>query len=135
MLYGSWPLEHAAAHRLGLSGRELDLIRGTWITGVTLGSAWGVSVIPGGLFNVPVFLKRSGLSYDELRDLLETSVIHRFGSPAIQPADSCKIDEQSIGGLSDAVASLDILHRFLRLRFPTGPFRGNPPGVIEATEL
>ena len=25
-------------------------------------------------------------------------------------------------------------HRFLRLRFPTGPFRGNPPGVIEATE-
>ena len=26
-------------------------------------------------------------------------------------------------------------HRFLRLRFPTGPFRGNPPGVIEATDL
>jgi hypothetical protein len=26
-------------------------------------------------------------------------------------------------------------HRFLRLQFPTGPFRSNPPGVIEATEL
>jgi hypothetical protein len=26
-------------------------------------------------------------------------------------------------------------HRFLRLQFPTGPFRWNPPGVIEATEL
>ncbi|WP_437793362.1 neuraminidase-like domain-containing protein [Sorangium sp. So ce693] len=112
--------EDAAAHRLGLSGRELDLIRGTWISGVTLASAWGVSVIPGGLLNVPVFLKHSGLSYDELRDLLETSVLHRFGSPAIQPADSCKIDEQSIGGLSDAVASLDILHRFLRLRLRLG---------------
>lgn len=24
-------------------------------------------------------------------------------------------------------------HRFLRFSFPTGPFRGNPPGVIEAT--
>ncbi|WP_437894617.1 neuraminidase-like domain-containing protein [Sorangium sp. So ce124] len=112
--------EEAAAHRLGLSLRERDLIRGTSISGVTLASAWGVSVIPGGLFNVPVFLKRSGLSYNELRDLLETSVLHRFGSPAIQPADSCKIDEQSIGGLSDAVASLDILHRFLRLRLRLG---------------
>ena len=26
-------------------------------------------------------------------------------------------------------------HRFLRLQFPTGPFRWNPTGVIEATEL
>ncbi|WP_437575049.1 neuraminidase-like domain-containing protein [Sorangium sp. So ce887] len=112
--------EDAAAHRLGLSGRERDLIRGTWISGVTLASAWGVSVIPGGLFNVPVFLKRSGLSYGELRDLLETSVLHRFGSPAIQPAGSCKIEAQSIVGLSDAVASLDILHRFLRLRLRLG---------------
>ena len=26
-------------------------------------------------------------------------------------------------------------HRFLRFEFPTGPFRWNPRGVIEATEL
>jgi hypothetical protein len=26
-------------------------------------------------------------------------------------------------------------HRLLRLEFPTGPFKWNPPGVIEATEL
>jgi hypothetical protein len=26
-------------------------------------------------------------------------------------------------------------HRLLRLQFPTGPFKWNPPGVIEATEL
>jgi hypothetical protein len=26
-------------------------------------------------------------------------------------------------------------HRLLRLQFPTGPFKSNPPGVIEATEL
>jgi hypothetical protein len=26
-------------------------------------------------------------------------------------------------------------HRLLRFRFPTGPFKWNPPGLIEATEL
>ena len=26
-------------------------------------------------------------------------------------------------------------HRLLRLRFPTGPFRWNPPGLIEATDI
>lgn len=26
-------------------------------------------------------------------------------------------------------------HRFLRFEFPTGPYRSNPPGLIEATEL
>jgi hypothetical protein len=26
-------------------------------------------------------------------------------------------------------------HRFLRVQFPTGPFKWNPPGVIEATRL
>ncbi|WP_437308363.1 neuraminidase-like domain-containing protein [Sorangium sp. So ce388] len=116
----TWDPENIAAYQLGLSWRELRLIRGEPISGATLASAWGVSVIPGGLLNVPEFLERSGLSYDELRDLLETSVLHRFGSPAIQPAGSCKIEEQSIGGLSDAVASLDILHRFLRLRLRLG---------------
>ncbi|XXY16217.1 neuraminidase-like domain-containing protein [Sorangium sp. So ce216] len=116
----TWDPENIAAYRLGLSWRELRLIRGEPISGATLASAWGASVIPGGLFNVPVFLERSGLRYDELRDLLETSMLHRFGSPAIQPAGSCKIEEQSIVGLSDAVASLDILHRFLRLRMRLG---------------
>ncbi|HTN87935.1 MAG TPA: neuraminidase-like domain-containing protein [Sorangium sp.] len=116
----TWDPENIAAYRLGLSWRELRLIRGEPISGATLASAWGASVIPGGLFNVPVFLERSGLSYGELRDLLETSVLHRFGSPALQPAGSCKIEEQSISGLSDAVASLDTLHRFLRLRLRLG---------------
>ncbi|WP_437722034.1 neuraminidase-like domain-containing protein [Sorangium sp. So ce861] len=112
--------EDAAAHRLGLSARERDLIRGTPISGVTLASAWGVSVVPGGLLNVPVFLKRSGLSYDELRDLLETSVLHRFGAPAIEPEGSCTIEEQTIGGLSGDLSDLDFLHRFLRLRLRLG---------------
>ncbi|WP_437996748.1 neuraminidase-like domain-containing protein [Sorangium sp. So ce185] len=112
--------EDAAAHRLGLSPRERDLIRGTPIAGVTLASAWGVGWVPGGLLNVPEFLKRSGLSYDELRDLLETSVLHRFGSPTIEPAGSCKIEEQTIGGLSGDLSDLDFLHRFLRLRLRLG---------------
>ncbi|AGP39917.1 hypothetical protein SCE1572_38745 [Sorangium cellulosum So0157-2] len=113
-------LEDAAAHRLGLSARERDLIRGTPISGVTLASAWGVGWVPGGLLNVPEFLKRSGLSYDELRDLLETSVLHRFGSPTIEPEESCKIEEQTIGGLSGDLSDLDFLHRFLRLRLRLG---------------
>ncbi|KYG10690.1 hypothetical protein BE21_10530 [Sorangium cellulosum] len=112
--------EDAAAHRLGLSPRERDLIRGTPIADVTLASAWGVGWVPGGLLNVPEFLKRSGLSYDELRDLLETSVLHRFGSPTIEPAGSCKIEEQTIGGLSGDLSDLDFLHRFLRLRLRLG---------------
>ncbi|WP_437314752.1 neuraminidase-like domain-containing protein [Sorangium sp. So ce385] len=112
--------ENMAAYRLGLSWRELRLIRGEPISGVTLASAWGVSVIPGGLLNVPEFLKRSGLSYDELRDLLETSALHRFGSPTIAPAGSCKIEEQTIGGLSGDLTDLAFLHRFLRLRLRLG---------------
>ncbi|WP_437606635.1 neuraminidase-like domain-containing protein [Sorangium sp. So ce834] len=112
--------ENMAAFRLGLSWRELRLIRGEPISGVTLASAWGVGWVPGGLLNVPEFLKRSGLSYDELRDLLETSVLHRFGSPTIEPAGSCKIEEQTIGGLSGDLSDLDFLHRFLRLRLRLG---------------
>ncbi|WP_437741771.1 neuraminidase-like domain-containing protein [Sorangium sp. So ce1504] len=111
--------EDPAAHRLGLSPRERDLIRGTPISGASLASAWGVSWIPGGLLDVREFLKRSGLSYDELRDLLETSVLHRFGSPTIEPAGSCKIEEQSLV-LSGDLSELSFLHRFLRLRLRLG---------------
>lgn len=111
--------EDAAAHRLGLSPRERDLIRGTPISGVSLASAWGVTWFPGALLNVAEFLKRSGLSYDELRDLLETSVLHRFGSPTIEPAGSCKIEQQTIV-LSGDLSELSLLHRFLRLRLRLG---------------
>ncbi|MGK4001455.1 neuraminidase-like domain-containing protein [Sorangium sp. So ce1036] len=109
-----------AAYRLGLSWRELLLIRGEPVPNGSLASAWGVGWIPGGLFNVPEFLVRSGLSYDELRELLATSVIHRFGSPTIEPAGSCEIEEQTIDSQIGDLTDLDILHRFLRLRLRLG---------------
>jgi hypothetical protein len=50
--------------------------------------------------------------------------------------------DKALDGLVDTlmppvVAHLETAppHRFLRLQFPTGPFRWNPPGVIEATAL
>ncbi|WP_437597402.1 neuraminidase-like domain-containing protein [Sorangium sp. So ce590] len=115
--------EDAAADRLGLSSRERDLIRGTLISGVTLASAWGFAadaLLPGAMFHVSQFLERSGLSYDELLDLLGTASLHRFGVPTIVPAGSCKIEEQSITGPSDALGVLYLVHRFLRLRLRLG---------------
>jgi hypothetical protein len=50
--------------------------------------------------------------------------------------------DKALDSLMDAlmppvVAHLDTEppHRLVRLQFPTGPFKWNPPGVIEATEL
>ncbi|WP_438015326.1 neuraminidase-like domain-containing protein [Sorangium sp. So ce315] len=104
-----------AGDRLGLSPYERAVIVGNAGLGTT--SAWGFT----GAVSIPYMLKvttllaRAGLSYDELRDLLDTAVLRRFGTPALSPADSCNIEEQSVAGLSSELSALGMIHRFLRL--------------------
>ncbi|AUX35899.1 MULTISPECIES: neuraminidase-like domain-containing protein [Sorangium] len=107
-----------AVERLGLSPSEHAVIVGT-LGGLTTAAAWGLATnatLPGPLLQVPELLARTGLSQDALLDLIESSVLARFGSPAIQPAGSCKIEEQSVTGLTNVSSALATMHRFLRLQ-------------------
>ncbi|WP_437935494.1 neuraminidase-like domain-containing protein [Sorangium sp. So ce341] len=107
-----------AVERLGLSPSEHAVIVGT-MGGLTTAQAWGLAedaTLPGPLLQVPELLARTGLSRDALLDLIESSVLDRFGSPAIQPAGSCKIEEQSVTGLTNESNALATMHRFLRLQ-------------------
>jgi len=104
---------------LGLSQLERQVISGT--TSVPMNVAWDATAhpppgaLPAALLKVPEFLKRSGMTYDELLDLIDTSCLARFGTPTLVPAGSCNIDEQALTGLGDVVGALDMIHRFMRL--------------------
>ncbi|WP_437951056.1 neuraminidase-like domain-containing protein [Sorangium sp. So ce296] len=107
-----------AVERLGLSPSEHAVIVGN-MGGLTTAAAWGLAAnatLPGPLLQVPELLARTGLSHDALLDLVESSVLDRFGSPAIQPAGSCKIEEQSVTGLTNVSSALATMHRFVRLQ-------------------
>ncbi|WP_437965514.1 neuraminidase-like domain-containing protein [Sorangium sp. So ce260] len=107
-----------AVERLGLSPLEHAVIVGN-LGGLTTAAAWGLATnatLPGPLLQVPELLARTGLSHDALLDLIESSVLARFGSPAIQPAGSCKIEEQSVTGLTNVSGALATMHRFIRLQ-------------------
>src|SRR5262249_35112617 len=71
--------------RLGLSPLERQVISGA--TSVPMNVAWDMTAhppagaLPGALLKVPELLKRSGITYDELLDLIDTSCLARFGTP------------------------------------------------------
>jgi hypothetical protein len=128
---GSVPgVEAIAGERLGLSPLERRIIAGSLPPedAPSLAELWGLtgSQTTADLTGVALFLDRSGLTFDELVELLDTSFIRRFGATptlvAAPGSDGCDIAHLSISGLD--IAPLDTaweaIHRFLRLQRRTG---------------
>jgi hypothetical protein len=108
-----------------IAAEYLHLTHAEWtiITQPELGStfgSWGYNPadLPGDKWigdvqRVSTFLRRSGLDYAELLELLDTDFIDPADSLHIVPPDGCDTDRMTIAGLSLPV--LDNMHRFLRL--------------------
>lgn len=113
--------------RLETTGRHRDIIAGPPSAPPQPYEYWGMAEVdyPGhatrGLQIARVFLEKSGLSFEELRELLATD----FADPAIafEADPPCNLDELTIEGLiadeepdTDAETRRQLLNRFLRLR-------------------
>ncbi|MEO7327882.1 MAG: hypothetical protein ABI193_04850, partial [Minicystis sp.] len=128
---GSFPApEDIAAERLGLSRLERLIIAGSLPLedAPSLAEYWGLS---GGqttadLTGVALFLDRSGLTFEALVELLDTSFIRRFGeNPTLvsdEGSDGCDVAHLSISGLASETIddAWEAVHRFLRLQRRTG---------------
>ena len=117
--------------RLSKVGREI--IVGAPPAGVDAWDLWGLSETIGSenwadyLSSVRNFADVSGLSYDEVRELLDARVLTPFTianeQPEIHPkpgGDPAKIDDLVIARLSDKAGAWDMTQRFLRLRDKLG---------------
>lgn len=110
-----------AREQLGLTEKEWAILTGKapeprwhfWgYTGATAPASW-----PSELAQVPVLLKRSGLIYGELVELLATRFINSHGTVTIGPAESCKPEEMALAPAQAVTADmLDRIVCFVRLR-------------------
>ncbi len=105
-----------ASEHLGLTPKDHEIIIGG-DTQVQPYEFWGIG--PSNWVNelktVSTFLKKSGLSYKELQQLLCTRFINPDGNIQIVFTEStCNPDETTIEGLTDD--ALDRIHRFVRLQ-------------------
>jgi hypothetical protein len=105
------------SEHLGLTPRDREIIEGT--TSIALCEFWGVC--QGGLGQletVSTFLKKSGLCYEELQELLHVQVINPNGEIRIEFSEpTCNPDEATIVNVENA---LDRIHRFVRLQQKLG---------------
>jgi len=105
----------------------------------------GIEFEKGARRHVPVWLANTAFWEVELRVERRESVTVPAGSFDAWRVRARPSFEQIGSALDKLVGALlppfvlhfeaDAPHRFLRFEFPTGPFRWNPRGVIEATEL
>lgn len=82
-----------ARERLRLCLCAWKIITGVPIDGFELKHDWGLPAandLIAALHTVPVFLRQAGLTYDELRELLQTDYLD--GQITLVPADGCDID-------------------------------------------
>lgn len=107
------------AERLGMSPRQRDVVAGVSIPGATLASLWGYpandAAFPAQLAGVQTFLRKAGLSYDELLELIATG---RYNSLIIPLDAGCELSTMTWN--TPAEADLLEAHRFLRLRRALG---------------
>ncbi|MGC1121819.1 MAG: neuraminidase-like domain-containing protein [Candidatus Methanofastidiosia archaeon] len=105
------------SEHLGLIPRDREIIEGA--TSIALCEFWGVC--QGGLGQletVSTFLKKSGLCYEELQELLHVQVINPNGEIRIEFSEpTCNPDEATIVNAENA---LDRIHRFVRLQQKLG---------------
>ncbi|MEZ4313954.1 MAG: neuraminidase-like domain-containing protein, partial [Polyangiaceae bacterium] len=132
------PPESAAAYhqfedalvkaRLGLRARGHNALRGLDAQDNALSGpdAWS-GLTESELAPVPVFLRESGLTFEELEELLATRYVNGASDPAgaaglaelqLAATDACDVTTMSLSGLT--ASHLARLHRFLRLRLRTG---------------
>lgn len=110
-----------AAEYLGLTPRERAIITGAATE--TTRRMWGMEVAE---FNqllsegrVPVVIERSGLSYEEMVELLDTRFVDPGGAMRVEFAGAdCNLATATITGLS--TGSLARMHRFVRLQRKLG---------------
>jgi hypothetical protein len=123
------PLPSAATlarERLRLAPVDYELITTGTTAGATPEGLWGRSGAgwEAALLSVPTFLGASGLSYDELLELIDTTLLSELasGTPSIDAdGDPCVLTNLTIGGLGSSLADIwDVVHRFLRLRTRLG---------------
>ena len=121
---------------LGLTQIDVDILQGAPAYSGSLaavGKMWGYtgSGWRANMSRVPVFLKRSRLSYLELRQLLQVAFVNGAGEIVIDFSDAesaCDIDGAVLRYLIDEVIdtephaknTFDLMQRFLRLRLKTG---------------
>jgi hypothetical protein len=98
--------ELIARERLGLTQRAWNIIIGTALDPVVpLAGFWGLTSTST-LSQVPVFLKQSGLTFEELRELLATAYLaDSSGDPIIEMSPGCDIASKSLTGLTDCCRS------------------------------
>ncbi len=119
---GAAPLPiDVVAEYLGLTPRERDIINGG--SPQTVHQMWGLEVAEfNRLLNegrAAVVLERSGLSYEELVELLDVRFVDPGGAMRIQFAGAdCNLATATITGLT--TTSLGRLHRFVRLQRKLG---------------
>jgi hypothetical protein len=112
--------DEIAQEHLGMSSTERELVLGTHLG--TAQSYWGLTegTWADELARVNTFLKQSGLSYDELRELVDSAFLDGLGTPVLTPdegSDGCDLAKVSITGLDTPLeATWGAVHRFLRLR-------------------
>ena len=111
--------EAIAGETLGLTPVERRIVTGQALTPPrTPGEFWGFDASDAGwvgeLASLPTLLRRAGLTYVELLDLLELRFLNPDGAVTVQsPEGGCDLDEMTLAGLDEGF--LDRLHRFLRL--------------------
>lgn len=125
---------------LNLSQPEWDLLARP-VGGVDLTGIWGVGD-PSDLEQIPVFMRQSGLSYDDVRALTEGWFLSADGPADItmvlpEGADPCDIGAYRLDGLRDSSGNpdrhiLDQIHRFLRLRRKLDWTTAELDGVLKA---
>ena len=108
--------EAIAGEKLGLSPVERRIVTGQPLAPArTAGEFWGFEAAAAGwlgeLAAVPTLLRRAGLTYVELLDLLELRFLNPDGAVTVRSPDaSCDLEEMTLDGLDEAF--VDRLHRF-----------------------
>lgn len=110
-----------AAEYFGISSKEKDLIITQRRAAVDQNKYWGFDTTQVSVA-VSSFMKRTGLSYYELLDLLLVKFVNDPAAPPLakieRPVDSCDTDVQNVINLT--LAKFDLMHRFIRLWRKTG---------------
>ncbi|EDM79662.1 hypothetical protein PPSIR1_16410 [Plesiocystis pacifica SIR-1] len=112
-----------AGERLGLSALETEIVAGTYAGNASADGReyWGFSAgaatdswVTDLSSDVGELLRLGGYTLDELRALLALDFINPDGAAKLQWAETCSLDDATLGSLDAAL--LDRLHRFTRLQ-------------------
>lgn len=114
---------------LHLSEQEWELITTSTKELATLAPKWGedneedLRSLLDAPWEVPDFLRRTGLSYEQLQEFVTTHFLSESGASIVtinlrDEGDRCNIDDYILNELNATI--LDKIHRFLRLRVKLG---------------